>query len=469
MDKRGKSLFNNTLILSFGTFCTKGIMFLMTPLFTRWLSQSEYGIFDLILTYIGLLIPLVTLEASEAVYRFLLDAKESEFKKIISNSLFIAIIGITVSLILSIIVVVFFNSKLIAVLIIFLTLFECLNNYLNMTIRGLKKLNLYALSNILFCISMVTSTTIYIKIFNLGLNGILFGYLTGYILNSTFSIIFVKPWKYVSFKEVEKKYVIKMLKYALPLIPMSISWWVMNVSDRTIVSIFLGTSYTAILAVANKIPNICQTFFSVFHLSWQQSAIESKNDEDKVEFYNSIFNKMIIILSSIIIVIMSGNFLIFKILFKEEYFSAFYHVPILLVAIVISLLCQFIGAIYIANMNSKKNGTTTIMAAIVNIITHLILIKYIGLYAASISTLISYITLLFIRYRDIQKYTKLNVDKGSIRILFVVIYFIITTYLNISFINYINIVLSILAFYIVNREIVNKSLNKIFRKINNKN
>ena len=73
MKDRKKSLIKNTTILSFGMLCTKGITFITTPLFTRWLSQVEYGTFDLMVTYITLLIPIVTLSSGEAVFRFILD------------------------------------------------------------------------------------------------------------------------------------------------------------------------------------------------------------------------------------------------------------------------------------------------------------------------------------------------------------------------------------------------------------
>ena len=85
---RSSKLVKNTAILTFGKICTRGIMFIMTPLFTRWISQSDYGTFDLIVTYITFLMPIITLECAEAVFRHLLDAKqEIQKKRIITNCL----------------------------------------------------------------------------------------------------------------------------------------------------------------------------------------------------------------------------------------------------------------------------------------------------------------------------------------------------------------------------------------------
>ena len=86
-NNRSERLVKNTAILTFGKICTRGIMFIMTPLFTRWLSQADYGTFDLIVTYISFLMPIITLECAEAMFRYLLDAnKENEKNGICAKS-----------------------------------------------------------------------------------------------------------------------------------------------------------------------------------------------------------------------------------------------------------------------------------------------------------------------------------------------------------------------------------------------
>ena len=62
-------------------------------------------------------------------------------------------------------------------------------------------------------------------------------------------------------------------------------------------------------------------------------------------------------------------------------------------------------------MESKTNGATTIIAAIINIIVNLGLIKFIGLYAATVSTLVAYISLFIIRYVKVKKEINLNLAK----------------------------------------------------------
>lgn len=466
MEKRNKKLIKNTAILSFGTFCTKGIMFIMTPLFTHWLSQEDYGTFDLILTYITLLIPIIVFNCSEATFRFLIESDEKEKQSIMSNTIVIHLIGFLIGiLVIAIMGSVYLPIRKIAIYFGILLLLEVTYNTMTMILRGLKKLPIYAIANILFVVVMVISVTLFVKVKQMGLNGIILGYIIGYAVSVLFMILTSRTYQYFSIKHANKKLLKEMLKYCIPLIPTGISWWVMNASDRTIVSIVLGTSANAVLAVANKIPNLCQTFFNVFHLSWQENAIETRNDEDRDRYYNDIFNKMIKVLISISVVILSGNFILFKYLFTDDYFGAYYQVPILIGAIIISMLAKFLGAIYISNMESKKSGITTLIAAIINLVVHLGLINIIGLYAATISTIISYLVLFIIRYKDIRKSTNIRLNKGTINAIIMLIYFFIANYINNQYVNIVNLLVAGSYFIIVNKKSILELNNKLKNEI----
>ena len=83
---RRDSLAKNTLLLSIGAFLTKGLSFVMVPFFSRWLSTSDYGTYDLLATYVTLLLPIIGLASNEALFRFSMDTNdENEKKKYVSN------------------------------------------------------------------------------------------------------------------------------------------------------------------------------------------------------------------------------------------------------------------------------------------------------------------------------------------------------------------------------------------------
>ena len=463
MNKNSKSLIKNTMILSLGTICTKGILFIMVPLFTRWLTQSDYGIFDLIVTYIALFIPIVTLNCGEAIFRFLIDSdSDKKEKTIITNAFVVSVIGFIFSLILTLILYIFIEKFRYLIFYVLILLFaESIYNLLMMTMRGLKKITSYTISNIIFVITMVIGSILFIKVMSLGLPGIMIAYIFGYIISSIYMIIVSKVYKYISIKDFDKKETIQMLKYCLPLIPNAISWWIMDASDRTIVSIFLGTSTNAILAIAHKVPNLCQTLYSVFHISWQENATLTINDKDRDKYYNSIMNNMVTILISISSVVLCTNFIFFNYIFENNYFLGYYQVPILILAIIFSMMAQFIGGIYIAKKNSKVNGLTTCLAAALNIVIHLSLIKFIGIYASTLSTLFAYIFLFIIRYVDIKKEINLSFNKKSITSFMYIFALFVLIYINNIYINISLLFISIILFIIINKNLISSILKKI--------
>ena len=79
------------------------------------------------------------------------------------------------------------------------------------------------------------------------------------------------------------------------------------------------------------------------------------------------------------------------------------------------------GSIYVAKKLTKEIAKTSVIAAIINIFVNIVLIKSIGLYAASISTVIAYALMFIYRWIDVKKYVKFNVNK-ILMLVFIIMY-----------------------------------------------
>ena len=75
---KASSLAKNTAILALGKLSSQLIGFLLLPLYTYYLSPAEYGFTDLIVVYISLLVPALTLQMEMASFRYLVDARKDE-------------------------------------------------------------------------------------------------------------------------------------------------------------------------------------------------------------------------------------------------------------------------------------------------------------------------------------------------------------------------------------------------------
>ena len=88
------SLLRTTGIYFVGNFASRLLMFFLLPLYTAYLSTSDYGVVDLLMSILPLIGPIFTLQATESIFRFLFDKATIEEKKIcVSSSLTIMLAG----------------------------------------------------------------------------------------------------------------------------------------------------------------------------------------------------------------------------------------------------------------------------------------------------------------------------------------------------------------------------------------
>ena len=102
-----KYLFKNTFIITIGKICTQLITFFLLPLYTAVLSTEEYGTVDLVTTLSMLLLPIITFQAEQAIFRELLENRTNQKKNnlIISNG----IISVTIQCCIFIIIYLFLS------------------------------------------------------------------------------------------------------------------------------------------------------------------------------------------------------------------------------------------------------------------------------------------------------------------------------------------------------------------------
>ena len=110
-----------------------------------------------------------------------------------------------------------------------------------------------------------------------------------------------------------------MLKYSIPLVPNMISWWVVDASDRTIVTSFLGIGMNGILSAATKFSNVISTLYSVFNLTWTESAAINIDSEDRDEFFSKILDFIIRFFGSLILGIIAFMPLVFSLMINEKF------------------------------------------------------------------------------------------------------------------------------------------------------
>ena len=279
----------NIFLVGIGSFSSKVLVFLLFPLYTSVLSTEEYGTVDLIFITVSLLMPLFTCVVFESMFRYLLD-KDIDQKDIVTVGLIVNLIGLVGFLLFSPAVFLFPNLKEYYILIVLYYFSYTLYENLSYITRGLEKMALFSVSGVLSTLLVIFFNLLFLLKFNLGIKGYLLSYIWAYFVSSVFVIFVGKIHKLVVFPQKRHIDVLRMMmKYSLPLVPNSLSWWVSNSSDKYILTMYHGAGTSGLYAVSYKIPSIANAISSVFNSAWQTSAVDFYNSEETASKYGIIF------------------------------------------------------------------------------------------------------------------------------------------------------------------------------------
>ena len=391
-------------------FATKFLSFFLVPLYTSLLSTTEYGTFDLINTTIGVLLPILTLNIQEAILRFALDKKANKdaiatvsFKLFLLSN-FIVALGLMANKLLGISEVL----KEYSLLIFCMYFVQALSGIIIAYTRGIEHIIDLSLSSVIASFVTIACNILFLIVFKWGLFGYFLAYIIGPFVQSFYLIIctrFLSHIKRDNF-DIESE---EMTSYSKPLIANSIAWWVNNSLDKYIIVFFCGVAENGIFSIASKIPSILNIFQSIFNQAWTLSAVKDYDPDDKSGFFSNTYNSyncvMVVLCSAIILF---DKFLA-RILYSNDFYTAWKYVPWLTIAIVFGALSGYLGGFFAAVKNSKVFAYSSIAGAVTNTILNIILTMVMGTMGAAIATMICYVEIWAIRFWQAKKYIKLNI------------------------------------------------------------
>ena len=453
---RGTKLAKNTIILSIGTFLPKVASFITLPILTAYLTQEEYGTYDLITVLVSLILPAATLQIQTAAFRYLIDVRHDEIKKrkIITN-IFAFIIPISILTLVVLYFCLIGLSKKIRILVCLYLFIDMIYNASGQTVRGLAKNFDYSISAIISAFGKMIFAIICVSSFSMGLMGATIALCMSDLLATIYLFFNAKFYRYIDVKLIDRAEIKEMIEYSWPMVPNSMSMWVMNVSDRFVVTFFMGASANAVYSVANKIPSLLTLAQSTFTMAWQENASFVSKDSDADAYYSSIFKVMYNLMAGFLGLLIAATPVLFSILIRGDYEEAYLQMPILFLAMFFNSMSSYLGGIYVAYKDTKSVGITTTVAAGCNLIVNLSLIKLIGLYAASISTLVSFLLIFIYRLKNVRKLVKIEYKQYHLLIVifFLIIECILCLQRNIIF-DCVNLILGIFFFFFLNKNFI---------------
>ena len=410
MKKRYTYFLKNMGLLTISNFASKILVLLLIPLYTSVLTTKEYGIYDLVVSTVNLIYPVLTANIVDAVMRFSMDKNYDNRK--------VAIIGIW-HVFLSIVFFMFF-SLLAGKFQIFQYLsglwwyigiyYACyvLNQFFIQFAKGLEKVADMGVAGVLSTIIMAGTNILFLLVFKLGLEG----FFAANILAQAISILYfffrTKFWCYFGNIKIDYKLRKEMLVYCIPLIITILGWWVNNTLDKYIVACICGVAANGILSVSYKIPSIINTLHSIFVQAWQISAIKEYGGAGTASFYGEMFCTFNVVMSAACAWLIILSKPVATILYAKDFYEAWRYAPFLLISSVLNCASGLLGPILAAKKDSKSLAISAVYGILVNIILNILLVHKIGVQGATIATVISSYIIYAIRRKTLAVEIKIE-------------------------------------------------------------
>ena len=403
MNSRSKYLVKNVGILTISNFASKILVFLLVPLYTSVLSTEEVGIYDLAVSTVQLLFPILTLNIVDALMRFLMDKSKSkdEVATIGIRYVIISILPVLMFLIIASRIEALRSIHGFEVYIFLYYLFNCFNQYMIQFAKGIEKVFAMGVAGVLGTVTILTANIVLLLVIQAGLPGFFIANILGQAIPAVYLFARTHLWIYISWGKINKNLQKEMLVYCVPLIATAVGWWVNSASDKYVVSFICGVAANGILSVSYKIPAIINTLQQIFTQAWQISAVKEYGEKGTSEFYGRTFNVLNVFMAAACSVLIIMAKPIGHVLYQKEFYVAWQYVPFLLIASVLNSASGFLGPILSAKKASKPMAMSAVYGAGANIVMNIAFVYLIGIQGATLATVISSFIIYWVRKRAV--------------------------------------------------------------------
>lgn len=407
MEQGQKKLAQNAAIYSFFSLLQRGLGFFLLPVYTTVLATEQLGIISTVTATVAFFVLLfgLSFRGSIAYYYYeYKDTKPTYLKEIYGTSVsfifLFTIVGIltllaTQSLILERLLknIDFYPYIVLGLCSIF---FQPLYFYYQLLLKAKQRAKKAAMLDFTYFGVMVVGTLLFILAFGMKAEGALLANAIASLVVFTISIIGLRSEIILCLK---KALLVKVMKYALPILPHNISGWAMNMVDKIMLNGLTSLTAVALFEVGSqlgKVVNMISLGVNSAYSPWFFDQV--KNHKDSKKTIAKVTHKIVLIYAAIAVSISWIAPELLEIISKPAYHDSWKVVPFIATAYIINGFYFTFSNVFFLE-NTKYLAPLTITGALVNIGLNFWLIPiygYMGAAYASLSTKIVFSALTFV-------------------------------------------------------------------------
>lgn len=278
-------LLKEFLIYGLGDLLLRAATIITLPIYTRLLTTADYGMWSYAITAVGLVTGVLALGGDSAYARYFFEVKTLPEKRAITST------WISFLAIWSMVIVLgclpwlgWFsawsfgtsqNSTLFA-LALLTTPLTLVNQLCGQVLRNQFQAQLFAGLNMATTVLIIGFSIIGSVGFGLGVTGILGGTLV-----ATLCMLPVRLWSARAMLRplFSWLWLRRLLSYGVPLVPVSLAYWIFVVSDRMVIGKLSTVEQLGLYAVANNITSSLTYVNNALGQAWSPRAVQVYEDQ----------------------------------------------------------------------------------------------------------------------------------------------------------------------------------------------
>lgn len=436
-----KELAKGSGILVFSNVVLKAIQFFLLPLYTNYLTPGELGISDTITSFTAFLYPLLVMAFDSAFSAFFYEQEEKGYSdKVFNTVFFFLVMQSVIPIILAFggrgISDLMFGDSQYSMGIVFALWGVTVNLWylpFSLSVRMENRMKTFAVINVVGSLLMILLNIWFVSVLRWGYMSLLASTLIAHLVQFGLYVYSYRG-KPIGKGYVDKTLFRQMFKYAIPYIPMTVSTWILNMSDRYMLLFIAGENSVGIYGIGGRFVTVLSVVISGISTAYTSFAFKSHKDTQAKEMFADVVRVLFIFLAGICTTISLFGKDIIYLMTSPEYYQSYTLLPALMFSQLAYALYTFTGYGIAFKKKSQYFFYSVTAGAVVNVILNFLLIPLLNADGAALTTLLGTLVMLSISYPLAQKLYPCGFGIVKIGLVFGVLFITSFLFMNSSFI-----------------------------------
>lgn len=403
-DKKLIAFLKGSAILTTANMVLKAINFFLLPLYTKYLTPEALGVSDTITNVSAVIFPLLVMGLDSAFSAFYFEDRSAEHQKKVFNTIWFTLLLASAVPFLLIIGANFWSlmlfgkegyAGLIAISLVGISMNLWYLPFA-LLVRMENRMAIFAVINITASLSMIGLNIFFVAGLKMGAAALI---LSSAIIQGLQLILYlILSHAKVNIQFYDNQLIKKMIKFALPLIPIAIVGWLLNLSDRYILLWYHGEVEVGIYGIAARFSSALAVFSNAVYMAYTTFAFDKQEDSNAQHQYSRILNAFFLILGFVCFTVSVFSKEIIILMTSKAYWDAYLMLPCILFGQLAYGVNTIVGyGISFAHKTEYTLLATTCGAGL-NIVLNFIFIPDYGMVAAAATTFTSYVLMVILSY-----------------------------------------------------------------------